>query len=135
MDVRFFKFAAAYFMAAVMMGLAMGITRQFQYVPVHAHIALLGWASQALFALFYRGFPHAAETLLARCHLVLHNVGLPIFMIFLFLLLSGREWAQPGVALGAIATLVATAMFVVNLFRTIGTASVATLTRQPSLQD
>jgi hypothetical protein len=134
-DVRFFKFSAAYLMAAMMIGLAMGITRQFQYAPVHAHVALLGWASQALFALFYRSFTNAAKTVLARCHLVLHNVGLPIFMVFLFLLLAGHTWAQPGVAVGAVITLVAAAMFVINLFRTIGAANLAPLARRTAPRD
>ena len=66
MAIRFLKLAAAYLMLGVTIGFGMGITHQFQYAPVHAHVNLLGWATQALVALIYRVFPQAAETRLAR---------------------------------------------------------------------
>jgi len=119
MAIRFLKLAAAYLLLGVTMGFGMGITHQFQYAPVHAHVNLLGWATQALVALIYRVFPQAAETRLARLHFGMHNLGLPVFMASLFLVIAGQAWAQAGVAVGAAITLTGIALFVVNLARTL----------------
>ena len=35
----------------------MGITQDFLFTPVHAHINLVGWATHFLFGLYYRGEP------------------------------------------------------------------------------
>jgi len=106
-------------MIGVVMGVVMGITHQFQYAPVHAHINLLGWVSLAVIALIYKPFPHAAETRLARMHFRLHNVGLPVFMVGLILAINNQDWALPAVRIGAFMTLAAVTMFVVNLVRTV----------------
>lgn len=115
MAARFLKIAVLYLVAGVWMGLFMGITQQFQYVPVHAHINLLGWASLGLIGLIYHVHPSAAQTRLARLHFWLHNVGLPIFMVSLFLQLSGHPEARPGIAAGAIITLAGIMLFAINL--------------------
>jgi hypothetical protein len=54
MGVRFLKIAAVYFFIAVCIGLVMGITHNFMFTSVHAHLNLLGWVSMALFILFIR---------------------------------------------------------------------------------
>ena len=125
MVIRCLKFAVAYLMIGVVMGLIMGITRQFQYAPVHAHINLLGWVSLAVIALIYHAFPQAAQTRLARMHFRLHNIGLPIFMLSLFLFLDDQAWARFGIPVGAMMTLVGLALFVINLVRTVGVAPTA----------
>jgi cbb3-type cytochrome oxidase subunit 1 len=109
-------------MVGVVMGLVMGITRQFQYAPIHAHINLLGWVSLAVIALIYHAFPQAAQTRLARLHFRLHNIGLPIFMVSLFLFIEGQPWARFGIPIGAMMTLFAVTVFVINLIRTVGVA-------------
>ena len=122
MAIRFLKFAVAYLMLGMGMGMAMGITHHFEYAPVHAHINLLGWASLALVAMIYRTYPQAASTVLARWHYRLHVIGLPIFMIGQFLLLShydGMEWL---VGTGAAITFAGLALFAVNLLRTLAAA-------------
>ena len=119
MATRILKIALAYLLIGATMGVVMGVTRQFQYAPVHAHINLLGWASLALVGVLYRLHPDAARTALARWHFWLHNLGLPLFMVSLFLLLSGHAWAGPIVGAGAITTLAGLALFAVNVVRTL----------------
>ena len=119
MVFRCLKFAVAYLMIGVVMGVVMGITHQFQYAPVHAHINLLGWVSLAVIALIYKAFPHAAETRLARLHFRLHNIGLPVFMIGLVLAINDHDWALPAVRIGAFMTLAGVTLFVVNVVRTV----------------
>lgn len=43
----------------------MGITENFQYVAVHAHINLVGWASLCLYGLVVRAFPELQASKLA----------------------------------------------------------------------
>jgi len=120
--LRCLKFAVAYLMLGVVMGMFMGVTHQFQYAPVHAHINLLGWVSLAVIALIYNAFPQAALTRLARMHFGLHNVGLPLFMGCLVLIINGQAWADWGVRIGAFMTLAAITLFVVNLIATVRVA-------------
>jgi cbb3-type cytochrome oxidase subunit 1 len=125
MAIRLLKIAVIYMMIGVVMGLVMGITHRFQYAPVHAHINLLGWASLALISLIYHVYPEAAQTKLAQLHFWLHNIGVPVFMVSLFFLLSGHPLASRGVAIGGIATLIGIQMFAINLLRTLRTRNVA----------
>ena len=122
MAIRFLKFAVAYLMLGMAMGMAMGITHHFEYAPVHAHINLLGWASLALVAMIYHAYPQAALTVLARWHYRLHVTGLPIFMIGQFLLLSHHDGVEWLVGTGAAITFAGLALFAVNLLRTLAAA-------------
>lgn len=83
-----------------------------------AGIYLLGWVSLGVIRLVYRAYPHVAETALARWHFALHNIGLPLFMLSLFLMLSGHAEFKLGVIVGAATTVVAITLLVFNLMRT-----------------
>jgi hypothetical protein len=115
MGLRFLKIAVVYLLVGAVLGLFMGITQQFVLAPVHAHLLLLGWASLALAGLVYHFYPDASATRLARIHFWLHNAALPLFMIALGFLLTGREWAGPLVALTASVVLVGLALFAANV--------------------
>ena len=119
MVIRCLRFAVVYLMLGVGMGLAMGVSHRFEYAPVHAHDNLLGWVSMALFALIYHVHPQAATTCLARWHFVLHNVGVPVFMVGLFLLLSGEAWAETFVRIGGGVTFAGLILFAINLMRSL----------------
>ncbi|HET7524816.1 MAG TPA: hypothetical protein VFK10_02640 [Burkholderiaceae bacterium] len=112
-----------YLMLGVGMGVAMGVSHRFEYAPVHAHVNLLGWVSLGLFALIYHVLPRAAMTRLARWHFWLHNTGVPVFMVSLFLLRSGVERAETFVRIGGSVTFIGLMLFAINLLRTLATAS------------
>ena len=116
MGLNFLRIATLYLIVGVLMGFVMGIAEAFQYAPVHAHVNLLGWASLALVGVIYHLYPAAAETRLARAHFWLHNLGLPIFMIALALLLAGNPAANAGVKVGATMTVLGLIAFAANLF-------------------
>jgi cbb3-type cytochrome oxidase subunit 1 len=116
MGIRFLKIAAVYLVIGVSMGVVMGIAHQFVYAPVHAHINLLGWATFALAGLIYVLFPGAAATRLAAWHFWLQNVGVPVFLISLIVLLSGNAAALPLTIAGSLITLAAVIVFLVNVF-------------------
>jgi cbb3-type cytochrome oxidase subunit 1 len=125
MGLKFLKIAVVYLVIGASLGLAMGIAQSFALAPVHAHLLLLGWASLALAGIVYHLYPAAATTLLARAHFWLHNVGLPVFMIGLACLLTGREWALPIAVGGAITALVALALFAANVLVNVKSAQAA----------
>lgn len=70
-DIMFLLLAAISLVAGVAMGVYMAASHDFQLMPVHAHINLVGWASLALFGLVYRAFPELGGNRLARLHLLL----------------------------------------------------------------
>ena len=119
MAIRFLKIAVIYLAIGIIAGAAMGISHRFQYAPVHAHLNLLGWASLALAGLIYHLHPRAAQTRLAQFHFWLHNLGLPVFMLGMFLRIAGHEEAEAVIAIGAITVLIGVQMFVVNVMRNI----------------
>lgn len=116
MAVIWLKLAVAYLLVGVTLGLVMGITHHFEYIPVHAHINLLGWASLGLAGVIYHLFPRAGGHWLGLLHFWLHNIGLPLFVTGLFIMLSGHPGAEPLVVVGAITALAGILCFTINLF-------------------
>jgi hypothetical protein len=123
MDIRFLKIAVIYLFIGALLGGYMGATENFSLAPVHAHLALLGWASLALAGLIYHLYPTAALTLLARIHFWLHNIGLPFFMIGLGLVLKGDAGAVPIVSISAGVVIVGLAAFTANVLMNVKAAS------------
>ncbi|WP_428908396.1 cytochrome-c oxidase [Niallia sp. Krafla_26] len=120
MGARYLKIAGVYFAIAVMLGLVMGITHNFAFTSVHAHLNLLGWVSMALFGLIYLYFPMASKTKLANAHFWMHNIGLPVMQGALFLqILTGNTALTLGIVIGSIVLILGTFLFVINLFRQI----------------
>ena len=69
-DIMFLLLAAISLVTGVSMGVYMAASHDFQLMPVHAHVNLVGWASLALFGLVYRVFPELGRSRLARIHLL-----------------------------------------------------------------
>jgi hypothetical protein len=63
----------------------------------------------------YHFYPAAATTRLARFHFWLHNIGLPLFMVGLGLLLTGNESVFLLVLVSAIAVIVGLVLFAANV--------------------
>jgi hypothetical protein len=101
----FLRLAVIYGMAGIGLGLYMAASGSHTMHPVHAHLNLLGWVTLALFGLFYRAFPAAADTGLAKAHFWLFVPALLVQMITLAMLYGGN---------GAIEPVLATASFVVG---------------------
>lgn len=115
MGLTFLRIAVVYLLVGAVLGLIMGITQKFTLAPVHAHLLLLGWASLALAGIVYHLYPGASTTRLAKLHFWLHNVGLPVFMVGLGMLLSGNESAGAIVGIAATVVLVGLALFAANV--------------------
>ena len=124
MGIRFLKIAVIYLFLGALLGGYMGATENYAMAPVHAYVALLGWASLALAGVIYHLYPNAALTLLARIHFWLHNIGLPFFMVGLGVVLTGHPAAIPVVSISASAVIVGLAAFTANVLMNIKTATV-----------
>lgn len=125
MALIWLKLAVLYLLIGVSFGLVMGITESFQYIPVHAHINLLGWATLGLAGIIYHLFPRAGGHWLGLAHFWLHNLGLPIFVTGLYIMLAGHPGAMPMVAGGATAAVAGILCFAINLFLNLKPAEIA----------
>jgi cbb3-type cytochrome oxidase subunit 1 len=115
MGIRFLKIAVIYLFVGALLGGYMGATEDFILAPVHAHLALLGWASLALAGVTYHLYPAAALTPLARIHFWFHNIGLPFFMCGLGLVLNGHAAAGRVVSISAAVVIIGLAAFTENV--------------------
>ncbi|MCQ6280703.1 cytochrome-c oxidase [Bacillus sp. EB600] len=122
MGVKLIKISVVYFVIGVLIGMYMSMAEKFTLTSVHVHINLLGWMSLALAGLIYVAFPSAAETTLAKLHFWLHNIGLPIMMIALALLIFGVAWAHIFVAIGGVLVVLAIILFAINIFKNVKSA-------------
>jgi cbb3-type cytochrome oxidase subunit 1 len=122
MGAKLIKISSIYFVVGVFFGMFMSISHKFQFASVHAHINLVGWVSLALAGLVYHLFPKAAESLLGKTHFWLHNIGLPIMLISLFLLVSGVPNTEPIIAVGGTLTALAVVVFMINVLKNVSPA-------------
>jgi hypothetical protein len=119
MGAKLIKIASIYFVIGVLFGMFMSMTHNFGLASVHAHINLLGWASLALAGLIYSVYPIAGETPLAKAHFWLHNIGLPIMMIGLIVLVSGVPSVEPVIAVGGLITVISVILFMINVLKNV----------------
>jgi len=119
MGIKLIKIAAVYFVIGVLLGMYMSISHSYTYSSIHAHVNLLGWASLALAGIVYYLFPAAGESAAGKVHFWLHNIGLPIMMIGLFLLMNGTESVEPVVAVGGVLVTLGILAFLYNVLTNI----------------
>ncbi|WP_422122484.1 cbb3-type cytochrome c oxidase subunit I [Planococcus sp. X10-3] len=117
MGTAFIKIAAVYLLIGIALGIYMGITDNFQYGHLHAHINLLGWSTTAIFGVIYYVFSRAGDAKLGKIHFWLHNIGTPLVLLGMYLFSVGQEGiAFPMAVGGSLIVLAATLLFVVNVF-------------------
>jgi cbb3-type cytochrome oxidase subunit 1 len=115
MGIRLIKISVIYFMIGVLFGLYMSMTHDYSFTPVHVHINLLGWTALTLAGIIYHLFPAVSATKLAKAHFWLHNIGLPLMMVGLIILISGNEGVVPVIAAGGVLTTLAVLLFGYNV--------------------
>ena len=114
--LRMVQISAIYIVIGLLMGLAMGITRDFSFMSVHAHISLLGWTTMSITGLVYTLIPACSRSRLATIHCCGHNLGLPVMMASLMLEACGNKSAEKALAASSTLVLVSLLLFAVNLF-------------------
>ena len=94
----FLRLAALYGVAGIGLGLYMAGSGDHALHPVHAHLNLLGWVTLALFGLYYRAYPRAAESKLAKAHFWLFVPAHFVQMVTLFVFYRGNAAIEPVLA-------------------------------------
>lgn len=112
-----FRAATFYLMAGLVLGIVMAASGNFTLKGVHGHIHLLGWVTLALTGAVYALAPDMAKGALARWHVILHNLGLPIMLVALTAYLSGVAAAEPAIAVGAVLSTLGLGAFTLAIWR------------------
>jgi hypothetical protein len=107
----FMRLAVAWFLVGVLAGIGMAASHNHSMFPVHAHINLLGWVTMTLFALFYRAWPEAAASGLARIHFWVYVPAHFVMMVTLAALYAGMLAIEPVLAIASVVVGVAVALF------------------------
>ena len=114
--------AFAFFLAAVLcvtggmiLGIWMGIAGQFQFAPAHAHLNLVGWVTMALFGVYYRLTPRAAQGWLPRVHAMLAIPGVLVMVGGIAYVVSGGT-EGPAIA-GSLLVFASMLVFLVTVIR------------------
>ncbi len=99
-------------------GIEMGIRQSFVMAPAHAHFNLVGGVLLFLFGLYYKLVPAAGGSALAKWQACLHIAGAILFPAGIAVVLGKGETFMILPIVGSLIVLVATALFVVIVFRT-----------------
>lgn len=113
----FMKAGVIYALLGFALGIIMAASKDFTLRSVHTHLNVIGWASMAVFALYYQMVPSAAASGVAKGHFLLANAGLLLMTVSVGLLASGFGEAEAGAAAGSIAMLTSMALFAVIVFK------------------
>jgi heme/copper-type cytochrome/quinol oxidase subunit 1 len=123
--VRLVRIASVYLLAGLVLGLAMGIGKDFSLMSVHSHVLLLGWATLALTGIVYLVLPRCAGSRLAAAHFWLHNLGLPVMVAALAAETLGMAGAERFIGLGSTVVVAGLGLFTLNVLRNAGAPDAA----------
>lgn len=112
----FLRTGGVLLLVGIVMGMAMGMSQNFTYAPVHAHLNLAGGVLLMIAGVFYNARPDLVGRLLTA-HYVAHALGAVLLPIGIYGSISGKAWTAPVVGSGSVLVLLAMVLFVVNLFR------------------
>lgn len=117
---NFLVIGSLYLLLGILIGMYMGGSGDHSMAPLHAHINLLGFTLMTVFGLIYRLIPAMADTIFARAHFWLHQIGALILLAMLGLLFSGKIAEAAMVPIAPIAelmVLLGTGAFAFNLWK------------------
>ena len=115
-----FRLAVLYLIAGVCLGIFMAATHDHSMFPVHAHLNLLGWVTLSLFGLFYRNWPVAAKTRLAKVHFGIYVPAHFVQMVLLAALFRGNTAVEPPLAVASVLVGIAIVCFAVVVWKHTG---------------
>jgi hypothetical protein len=127
-----FRISVSVGLLGMALGIVMGIRQDFVLAPAHAHLNLIGFVSLFLSALYYRAFPEAAASRLARYQAVVSVIGAILFPVGIAgVLLGGHDRFEPVVVAGALTVFAGMLLFAVIVYRTAGQGASAAAGPQP----
>jgi hypothetical protein len=114
-DSSYIVIGAAWLVLGMIGGIAMGAANNFQFMPVHAHVNLVGFACHAIFGMAYRQWPAMKVSRLAPYQFWIFVIATPITLIGLVFTLSGGP-ALPTI-LGSFGLLAGAILFCFMIWR------------------
>ena len=99
-------------------GIEMGIRQSFALAPAHAHLNLVGGVLLFVFGLYYKLFPDAGGSALAKWQGRLHIAGAILFPLGVAVVIGKGESFIVLPIIGSLIVVVAVALFAVIVFRT-----------------
>lgn len=122
--IAFVKSALAWFLLGVTLGLAMAIHPPWViYLPVHAHMNLLGFVTMMIYGVAYHVLPRFAGRVLfsrtiAGVHWWVSNIGLALMVAGFTLRVHDPRDGTITLAAGGVLAALGAYLFVFNLWRT-----------------
>lgn len=117
MSSWYLRLAVLYLIAGVSLGIFMAASGDHSMHPVHAHLNLLGWVTMGLFGLFYRSWPGAAQSTLAKVQFWVYVPAHFVQMVTLAMLFGGNPAVEPVLALASAVVGLAVLCFAVVVWR------------------
>jgi hypothetical protein len=117
---NFLVIGSLYLLTGILFGIYMGGTGDHSMAPLHAHINLLGFTLMTVFGIIYRLIPAMADTIFARAHFWLHQIGALVLLVMLWLLFSGKiteAGMVPAAPIAELLVLLGVGAFAINLWK------------------
>jgi hypothetical protein len=99
----------------MVLGIVMGASESFLFMPVHAHINLVGFACHSIFGMAYRQWPAMKASNLAPYQFWIFVIATPITLIGLAFTLTGGP-ALPTI-IGSLGLLLGAALFALQIWQ------------------
>jgi hypothetical protein len=110
-DSTYVAIGASWLVLGMLLGIVMGAANDFKFMPVHAHINLIGFACHAIFGMAYRHWPTMKVSRLAPYQFWIFVIATPVTLIGLVFTLTGGP-VLPTI-LGSFGLLIGAALFCV----------------------
>lgn len=114
-DSTYVVIGASWLLAGMILGIVMGASHSFQFMPLHAHINLVGFACHSIFGLVYRQWPSMKASALASLQFWVFVSATPITLVGLYFTLSGGPMLPT--IIGSLGLLLGSALFAVVTWR------------------
>ena len=114
-DSTYVVIGALWLLIGMSLGIVMGASHNFQFMPLHAHIGLVGFACHSIFGLVYRQWPAMKVSALAPFQFWIFVLATPITLLGLYFTLSGGP--ELPTIIGSLGLLLGTTLFLVMIWR------------------
>jgi hypothetical protein len=114
-DSSYVVIGALWLLVGMILGIVMGASHNFEFMPLHAHIGLVGFACHSIFGLVYRQWPAMKVSGLVPLQFWIFVLATPITLLGLYFTLSGGP-VLPTI-IGSLGLLLGAALFLVMIWR------------------
>lgn len=120
-DSAYVVIGALWLLIGMILGIVMGASHNFQLMPLHAHINLVGFACHSIFGLVYRQWPAMKGSGLAPLQFWIFVLATPITLLGLYFTLSGGP--ELPTIVGSLGLVLGAILFFVMIWRARNTAN------------